>query len=123
MLPEIERDKLMALTAAYFLSFTRFQMKKDMKDTAKETVPNVSSLGQEARCVNGQDRVSRWTDALSTIYSQPKRPKTNNVKEIAFIIFIGVAYHFLHSVSTQDYRHINYQNIVFAALAWRRVRF
>ena len=49
MLPGIERDKLIALIAVYFLSFTRFQMKKDTKDTAKETVPNVSSLGQEAR--------------------------------------------------------------------------
>jgi len=121
-LPGIETDKFIALIAAYFLSFTRFQMKKDTKDTAKEMIPNVSSLGQEARCVNGQDRVSGWTAPLSTIYSQPKRPKTNNVRKTAFIIFMGVAYHFLHSVSTKDYRYISYQNIVFAALAWRRVR-
>jgi hypothetical protein len=34
------------------LSFTRFQMKKDTKDTAKEAIPKVSSLGQGAKWVN-----------------------------------------------------------------------
>jgi hypothetical protein len=40
------------LTVALLLSFTKFQMKKDTKDTAKETIPKVSSLGQGAKWVN-----------------------------------------------------------------------
>ena len=49
MLPEIKTSKPIALIVAYFLSFTRFQIKKDTKDIAKEKIPNVSSLGQGAR--------------------------------------------------------------------------
>jgi hypothetical protein len=48
-LPRIEMDKLTDLKTAYFLSFTRFQTRKDTKDIAKEKIPNVSSLGQGAR--------------------------------------------------------------------------
>ena len=42
----------LALSVVYLLSFTRFQMKKDTKDTAKEIIPKVSSLGQGAKWVN-----------------------------------------------------------------------
>jgi hypothetical protein len=134
-LPRIEMDKLTDLKTAYFLSFTRFQIKKDTKDIAKEKIPNVSSLGQGARWVNGQDRVSGWKVALSTIYNQPKRPKTNNVMETAFIIFmnmiylshlhiifIGTVYYFLHSVSIKDSSHFSYQSTGFSASFWRNAR-
>jgi len=39
-------------TANYLLSFTRFQMKKEMKETTKEISPKVSSLGHGAKWVN-----------------------------------------------------------------------
>lgn len=42
----------------YLLSFTKFQMKKETKEIAKETIPKVSSLGQGARWVNCKDKVS-----------------------------------------------------------------
>jgi len=68
-------------------------MKKDTKDTAKETIPKVSSsLGQGAKWVNCQDRVSGWKVALITIYNQPKRPKTNKMKDNALINFIITDY-------------------------------
>jgi len=37
------------LIANYFRSFIRFQTKKDIIDTPKQTVPKVSSLGQGTR--------------------------------------------------------------------------
>lgn len=59
-----------------------------MNDTAKHTSPKVSSLGQDAKWVNGQDRVFGWKVVLSTIYSQPNNPKIKSVKDKALISFI-----------------------------------
>jgi hypothetical protein len=39
----------MKILTAYFLSLIRFQTKNEMKETAKETSPKVSSLGQGAK--------------------------------------------------------------------------
>ena len=63
-------------------------MKKDTKDTAKETMPKVSSLGQGAKWVNWMVRVLGCTKATATIYNHPSRPKINNVKDAAWTIFI-----------------------------------
>jgi hypothetical protein len=42
----------MALSVVYLLSFTRFQIKNEINETAKDTTPKVSSLGQGAKWVN-----------------------------------------------------------------------
>ena len=78
----------MVLSVVYLLSFTRFQMKKDTKDTAKETIPKVSSLGQGAKWVNWIVSVSGCTKEFATIYNHPSRPKINNVKDAALTIFL-----------------------------------
>ena len=83
------------LNVAYLLSFTKFQMKKDTKDTAKETIPKVSSLGQGAKWVNWIVRVSGCTKATATIYNHPSRPKINKVKDAAWTIFIIMIFYII----------------------------
>ena len=70
-------------------------MKKETKDTAKETIPKVSSLGQGAKWVNCQVRVSGCTKEFATIYNHPSRPKINNVKDAAWIIFLIVIFYII----------------------------
>jgi hypothetical protein len=43
---------LPVFNAGYLLSFTRFQIKKEKNETAKEIMPKVSSLSQGVRWVN-----------------------------------------------------------------------
>ncbi len=70
-------------------------MKKDTKDTAKETIPKVSSLGQVAKWVNWIVRVSGCTKATATIYNHPSRPKINNVKDAALTIFLIMIFYII----------------------------
>ena len=67
-------------------------MKKEMKETAKDTSPKVSSLGQEAKWVNGRVRVAGCTKATAAMYIHPSNPKTNNVKDRARIIVMYLSY-------------------------------
>ena len=70
-------------------------MKKDTKDTAKETIPKVSSLGQVAKWVNWIVRVSGCTKETAAIYNQPSRPKINNVKDAAWTIFLIMIFYII----------------------------
>jgi len=67
-------------------------MKKETRETAKDTSPKVSSLGQGAKWVKGSVRVSGCAKATAAIYIHPSNPKTNDVRDKARIIFIYLGY-------------------------------
>ena len=50
-----------------------------MKETAKQTSPNVSSRGHGAKWVSWIGNVWGCTKATAAIYTHPARPKTNSV--------------------------------------------
>lgn len=63
-------------------------MKKEINETAKHAIPNVSSLGQGAKWVNCIFKVSGCTKATAAIYNHPSRPKINNVRDADWTIFL-----------------------------------
>jgi len=72
-------------------------MKNEIKETAKQTSPKVSSLGYGRKWVNCNVKVFGWIHEFPTIYSHPASPKINKVKESALRNFI--AQNILYNIS------------------------